>query len=104
MPETEVRPTRREELNAISGLLSAAGLPVEDLDAPMLDAFVAATDGGDLVGVRQVQQARDRQLRADREELDGSSDLPATAAPCGIGSQEWRCQGISPHQEQVMSH
>ena len=47
----ELRPAQREEFDAIAGLLTAAELPVEDLDAAMLDAFVVATDGGNLVGV-----------------------------------------------------
>ena len=47
----EMRPAQREEFDAIAGLLTAAELPVEDLDAAMLDAFVVATDGGNLVGV-----------------------------------------------------
>ena len=51
MPALELRPARREELVAIAGLLTATGLPVEDLDAAMLDAFVVATKGRDLVGV-----------------------------------------------------
>ena len=44
MPELELRPARPEEFDAIAGLLSVAGLPVEDLNVTMLDAFVVATD------------------------------------------------------------
>ena len=51
MPALELRPADREECDAIAKLLPAAELPVEDLDAAMLDAFVVATDGGELVGV-----------------------------------------------------
>ena len=47
----ELRPARPAELDAITGLLCAAGLPVEDLSAAMLDAFVVATEGGACVGV-----------------------------------------------------
>ena len=49
--ETELRPARPAELDAIAGLLRAADLPVEDLNAAMLDAFVVATEGGNCVGV-----------------------------------------------------
>ena len=51
MPQLELRPARREEFDAIAELLSAAGLPVEDLDVAMLDAFVVATEGGVRVGL-----------------------------------------------------
>ena len=47
----ELRPARPAEFDAIAELLRAADLPVEDLDAAMLDAFVVATDGGACVGV-----------------------------------------------------
>lgn len=47
----ELRPARPAEFDAIAGLLRAADLPVEDLDAAMLDAFVVATEGGVCVGV-----------------------------------------------------
>ena len=47
----ELRPARPAEFDAIAGLLRAADLPVEDLDAVMLDAFVVATEGGACVGV-----------------------------------------------------
>ena len=40
-----------ELFDAIAGLLTAAELPVEDLDVAMLDAFVVATEGGEHVGV-----------------------------------------------------
>ena len=49
--EFELRPARPAELDAIAGLLRGADLPVEDLNAPMLDAFVVATEGGACVGV-----------------------------------------------------
>ena len=49
--EIELRPARLAELDAIAGLLRAADLPVEDLNAAMLDAFVVATEGGNCVGV-----------------------------------------------------
>ena len=51
MPTVEPRPARAEEFDAIAGLLTAAELPVEDLDVAMLDAFVVATEGGEHVGV-----------------------------------------------------
>ena len=51
MPEPELRPARPEESDAIAGLLSAAGLPVEDLSVAMLDAFVVAADSEVCVGV-----------------------------------------------------
>ena len=51
MSEIELSPARPAEFDAIVRLLSAADLPVEDLDVTMLDAFVVATDGGDCVGV-----------------------------------------------------
>ena len=51
MPELELRPARSAELNAIAALLSAADLPVEDLNDTMLDAFVVATEGEVCVGV-----------------------------------------------------
>ena len=47
----ELRPARPAEFDAIAELLRAADLPVEDLDAAMLDAFVVATDGRACVGV-----------------------------------------------------
>ena len=47
----ELRPARPAELDAIADLLRAADLPVEDLNAAMLGAFVVATDGGACVGV-----------------------------------------------------
>ena len=51
MPEIELRPARPADFDAIARLLSAAGLPVEDLDVAMLDAFVVAADGEVCVGV-----------------------------------------------------
>ena len=51
MPELKLRPARPAELAAISGLLSAAELPSEDLDVAMLDAFLVATEGESCVGV-----------------------------------------------------
>ena len=51
MPEIELRPARRSELDAIVALLCAAELPVEDLNAAMLDAFLVATEGEIQVGV-----------------------------------------------------
>ena len=51
MPEFNLRPARPAELDAIAALLGAAKLPVEDLDAAMLDAFVVATEGEVCVGV-----------------------------------------------------
>ena len=47
----ELRPARPAELDAIAGLLRVADLPVQDLDAAMLDAFVVATESGVCVGV-----------------------------------------------------
>ena len=71
MSALELRPARREEFAAIAGLLSAAGLPVEDLDAAMLDAFVVATDGRGLVGVAGLEvygsNALVRSLAVDAE-------------------------------------
>ena len=46
-----LRPARPVELDSIVGLLRAADLPVEDLDAAMLDAFVVAIEDGACVGV-----------------------------------------------------
>ena len=51
MPELELRPAKPAQFDAIAGLLSAAGLPVEDLNVTMLDAFVVATEGEVCVGV-----------------------------------------------------
>ena len=51
MPEFELRPARPGELDAIVALLSASELPVEDLTASKLDAFVVATEGEVCVGV-----------------------------------------------------
>lgn len=51
MPEPELRSARPKELGAITGLLSAAGLPVVDLDGAMLDAFVVAIEGEVCIGV-----------------------------------------------------
>ena len=51
MPEFDLRPARPEELEAITGLLRAAGLPVEDLSVTTLDAFMVATDGDICIGV-----------------------------------------------------
>ena len=51
MPEIELRPARPEEFDAISRLPRAAGLPVEDLDVAMLDAFVVTPHGEVCVGV-----------------------------------------------------
>ena len=45
MPALELRPALREDFDGIVGLLTAAELPVEDLDGAMLNAFVVATDG-----------------------------------------------------------
>ena len=45
MPELELKPARPAQFDAIAGLLSAAELPVEDLNVAMLDAFVVATEG-----------------------------------------------------------
>ena len=45
MPELELRSAWPEESDATVRLLSAAGLPVEDLEAAMLDAFVVAGPG-----------------------------------------------------------
>ena len=51
MPELELRPAKPAQFDAIAGLLSAAGLPVEDLNVAMFDAFVVATEGEVCVGV-----------------------------------------------------
>ena len=51
MPEPELRPARPTEFDAIVGLLSAAELPVEDLNVTMLDGFIVATEGDVCVGV-----------------------------------------------------
>lgn len=51
MAEVELRPARPEEFDAIARLVSTAGLPVQDLEVAMLDAFVVATDGEVCVGV-----------------------------------------------------
>ena len=51
MPEIELKPAQRTQFDAIARLLRAAGLPVEDLDVAMLDAFVVATEGEVCVGV-----------------------------------------------------
>ena len=51
MPELDLRPARPAQFDAIARLLSAAGLPVEDLNVTMLDAFVVATEGEVCVGV-----------------------------------------------------
>ena len=51
MPEVELRPACAADFDAIVALLGAADLPVEDLDAPRLDAFVVATEGEICVGV-----------------------------------------------------
>ena len=51
MPELELRSAKPAQFDAIAGLLSAAGLPVEDLDVTMFDAFVVATEGEVCVGV-----------------------------------------------------
>ena len=51
MPEIELRSARPAELDAIVALLGAAELPVEDLDAAKLDAFIVATEGEACVGV-----------------------------------------------------
>ena len=51
MPEIELRPAQPAQFDAIAGLLRAVGLPVEDLDVAMLDAFVVATEGEVCVGV-----------------------------------------------------
>ena len=51
MYQPEPRPAQPAELDAIARLLSDAELPVEDLDADMLDAFVVATEGEVCVGV-----------------------------------------------------
>ena len=51
MPEFELRPARPGELDAIVALLSASELPVDDLTASKLDAFVVATEGEVCVGV-----------------------------------------------------
>ena len=51
MPELELKPARPAQFDAIAGLLSAAELPVEDLNVAMLDAFVVATEGEVCVGV-----------------------------------------------------
>ena len=51
MAEVELRPARPEEFDAIARLVSTAGLPVQDLEVAMLDAFVVATNGEVCVGV-----------------------------------------------------
>ena len=51
MAEIELRPARTADFDAIVALLGAAELPVEDLDAARLDAFVVATEGEVCVGV-----------------------------------------------------
>lgn len=51
MPEIELKPAQPAQFDAIARLLRAAGLPVEDLDVAMLDAFVVATEGEVCVGV-----------------------------------------------------
>ena len=51
MPKPELRPARPADFGAITVLLSTAGLPVEDLNVTMLDAFVVAIEGEECVGV-----------------------------------------------------
>ena len=51
MPEVELRSARAADFDAIVALLGAAELPVEDLEAARLDAFVVATEGEVCVGV-----------------------------------------------------
>ena len=51
MPEIDLKPAQPAQFDAIARLLRAAGLPVEDLDVSMLDAFVVATEGEVCVGV-----------------------------------------------------
>ena len=51
MPEIELKPAQPAQFDAIARLLRAAGLPVEDLDVAVLDAFVVATEGEVCVGV-----------------------------------------------------
>ena len=55
VPDIDLRPARPADLAAIAGLLSAADLPVEDLNVTMLDGFVVATDGEVPVGVVGLQ-------------------------------------------------
>ena len=45
MYQPEPRPAQPAELDATARLPSDTELPVEDLDADMLDAFVVATKG-----------------------------------------------------------
>ena len=51
MAEVELRPARAADFDAIVALLGAAELPVEDLNAARLDAFVVAAEGEICVGV-----------------------------------------------------
>ena len=46
-----MRPAQQTEREAITALLTSAGLPVEDLDPTMLDSFVVASEDGAFVGV-----------------------------------------------------
>ena len=70
MPEFELRHARPGELDAIVALLSASELPVEDLTASKLDAFVVATEGEVCVGVAGLEihepNALLRSLAVDR--------------------------------------
>ena len=51
MPEFDLRLARPEEFEAITDLLNAAELPVEDLSVATLDAFLVAADGDVCIGV-----------------------------------------------------
>ena len=72
MTTLELRPAQREEFDAIARLLTAAELPAEDLDVAMLEAFVVATEGGELVGVAGLEvygsNALLRSLAVDAEQ------------------------------------
>ena len=93
--ETELRPARPAEFDVIAGLLRGADLPVEDVNAAMLDAFVVAVEGGACVGVVGL-------------EIHGSSALLRSLAvePChrsrGLGARlvaaietEARARGVA---------
>lgn len=52
-----IRQAKVQDWPAVHELLAEAGLPVADLDAGMLDAFLIAEDGPDIVGLVGLQGA-----------------------------------------------
>ena len=62
MSNIDIRPARRGDFDAVTSLLSGAGLPVEDLSGECMADFLVASSEGSLAGVIGLQAGLLRSL------------------------------------------